>query len=39
LTSAQLAALAVEHRAEPHSTDTDFHRFPGLRRTNPVAAG
>jgi toxin-antitoxin system PIN domain toxin len=35
-TDAQLAALAVEHQAELHSTDTDFHRFPGLRWRNPL---
>lgn len=35
-TDAQLAALAVEHQAELHSNDTDFHRFPGLRWKNPL---
>lgn len=35
-TDAQLAALAVEHQAEIHSNDTDFHRFPGLRWRNPL---
>jgi len=32
-----LPAIAVEHRAELHSDDLDFERFPGLRfRTNSV---
>jgi len=35
-TDAHLAALAIEHQAELHSTDTDFGRFPGLRWTNPL---
>lgn len=35
-TDAHLAALAIEHQAELHSTDADFHRFPGLRWTNPL---
>jgi toxin-antitoxin system PIN domain toxin len=35
-TDAHLAALAIEHQAELHSTDADFARFPGLRWTNPV---
>ena len=33
---AHLAALAIEHQAELHSTDADFARFPGLRWTNPL---
>ena len=36
-TDAHLAALAVEHQAELHSTDADFQRFPGLRWANPIA--
>jgi toxin-antitoxin system PIN domain toxin len=36
-TDAHLAALAIEHQAELHSTDADFARFPGLRWANPVA--
>jgi toxin-antitoxin system PIN domain toxin len=36
-TDAHLAALAVEHQAELHSTDADFARFPGLRWKNPLA--
>ena len=36
-TDAHLAALAIEHQVELHSTDADFARFPGLRWTNPLA--
>lgn len=36
-TDAHLAALAIEHQAELHSTDADFGRFPGLRWINPLA--
>ena len=36
-TDAHLAALAIEHQAELHSTDADFARFPGLRWSNPIA--
>jgi toxin-antitoxin system PIN domain toxin len=35
-TDAHLAALAIEHRCELHSNDTDFARFPGLRWRNPL---
>jgi uncharacterized protein len=35
-TDAHLAALAIEHQAELHSTDSDFARFPGLRWLNPL---
>jgi hypothetical protein len=35
-TDAHLAALAIEHQAELHSTDADFTRFPGLRWINPL---
>ncbi len=35
-TDAHLAALAIEHQAEMHSTDADMARFPGLRWTNPL---
>jgi len=38
-TDAQLAALAVEHQAELHSTDSDFARFDGLRWRNPLKVG
>jgi toxin-antitoxin system PIN domain toxin len=34
---AHLAALAIEHQAEIHSTDADFARFSGLRWRNPLA--
>ena len=36
-TDAHLAALAIEHQAELHSTDADFGRFPGVRWVNPLA--
>jgi len=36
-TDAHLAALAIEHQAELHSTDADFSRFQGLRWINPLA--
>lgn len=36
-TDAHLAALAIEHQAELHSTDADMARFPGLRWMNPLA--
>jgi len=36
-TDAHLAALAIEHQAELHSTDADFKRFAGLRWLNPLA--
>jgi toxin-antitoxin system PIN domain toxin len=35
-TDAHLAALAIEHQAELHSSDADFSRFPGLRWHNPL---
>jgi uncharacterized protein len=35
---AHLAALAIEHGAVLHTTDSDFDQFPGLRRVNPLAA-
>jgi toxin-antitoxin system PIN domain toxin len=34
---AHLAALALEHRAELCSADSDFQRFPGLNWRNPLA--
>lgn len=36
-TDAHLAALAIEHQAELHTTDADFARFSGLRWKNPLA--
>lgn len=36
-TDAHLAALAIEHQADMHSTDSDFARFSGLRWINPLA--
>jgi toxin-antitoxin system PIN domain toxin len=35
-TDAHLAAMAIEHQAEIHSTDADFARFPGLKWRNPL---
>jgi len=35
-TDAQLAALAIHHRATVHSRDTDVGRFPGLSWHNPL---
>ena len=35
-TDAHLAALAIEHQGELHSTDADFRRFAGLRWRNPL---
>lgn len=35
-TDAHLAALAIEHNAELHTTDADFARFPGLRWRQPI---
>ncbi len=36
-TDAQIAALAVEHAGVIASNDTDFDRFPGVKRVNPLA--
>jgi len=36
-TDVQIAAYAVENRAEVHSSDTDFGRFPDLAWVNPLA--
>lgn len=35
-TDAYLAAMAIEHQAELHSSDGDFSRFDGLRWHNPL---
>lgn len=35
-TDAHLAALAIEHKCELYSNDTDFGRFPGLRWRDPL---
>jgi uncharacterized protein len=35
-TDAEIAALALEYRAEVHSNDQDFGRFKGLRWRNPL---
>ncbi len=37
VTDAHLAALAIEHGCELHSTDGDFARFPTLRWKNPLS--
>lgn len=37
VSDAHVAALAVEHNAVLHSTDSDFARFPGLKWKNPIA--
>lgn len=36
-TDAHIAALAIEYRAEVHTSDLDFGRFPGVRWRNPLA--
>jgi toxin-antitoxin system PIN domain toxin len=38
VTDAQIAALVMEHDATLHTNDTDFMRFTGLRRFNPLTA-
>ena len=35
---AHLAALALEHDCELHSSDHDFKRFPGVRHVNPLTS-
>ena len=35
-TDAQIAAVAKRCRAQVHTADTDFARFPGARWTNPL---
>lgn len=35
-TDAHIAALAIEYRAEIHTSDLDFGRFPGVRWRNPL---
>ncbi|KZS66661.1 type II toxin-antitoxin system VapC family toxin [Mycobacterium ostraviense] len=35
-TDVQLAAYAIEHNAEMHSSDADFARFAGLTWTDPL---
>ena len=36
VTDAQIAAIAIQHGAVVHTTDTDFMRFTGLRWLNPI---
>ena len=38
VSDAHLAAVAMEHNAVLHSTDTDFARFRGLKWKNPIAS-
>ena len=38
VTDAQIAALAIDHHAVVHTSDTDFARFPGVRWFNPITA-
>lgn len=38
VTDAQLAALAIEHGLPVVSADTDFDRFVGVHRINPILA-
>lgn len=33
---AHIAAIAMEHQAEVYTNDSDFDRFPGLTRHNPL---
>ncbi len=35
-TDAQIAAIAHRCRGTVHTADTDFHRFPGVRKVNPI---
>lgn len=37
VTDAQIAAIAIEHNAVVHTSDTDFVRFPGVRWLNPIS--
>lgn len=37
-TDAQIAAVALRHRATLHTNDSDFSRFPGVRLRNPLRA-
>lgn len=36
VTDAHIASLAIEYKAELHSNDNDFSRFPGLLWVNPL---
>ena len=38
VTDAQIAELAIAHRAEVHTADRDFQRFPGLKCRFPLVA-
>jgi uncharacterized protein len=37
VTDAQIAAVAIEHNAVVHTSDTDFIRFLGVRWLNPIS--
>ena len=37
-TDAQIAAVALRHRAVVHTADTDFARFPEVSWENPLLA-
>lgn len=39
VTDAQITALAIAYRAEVHTADQDFRRFPGLECRFPLRAG
>jgi predicted nucleic acid-binding protein len=36
VTDAQIAAIAIEQGATLFTNDSDFGRFPGLKRQNPL---
>ncbi len=36
VTDAQIAAIAIEQKATVFTNDSDFSRFPGLKRENPL---
>jgi len=38
VTDAHIASLALDYQAEVNSNDTDFARFSGLRRKNPMGS-
>lgn len=37
-TDVQLAAYAIEHQGEVHSSDSDFGKIPGVRWVNPLGS-
>lgn len=38
VTDAQIAAIAIDHKAVLHTSDADFIRFAGLRWFNPITS-